>query len=347
MKASNDKIKDREVFVEGTDKMYKVLIENTVECIWILDLANMCFKYISPSIINLRGLTVEEAMKEKFEDSLTAESLEKISTIRINRVSKFLNGDRSEDIISSIDEFTQYCKDGTIKTIEISTKLIFNEKTNYADILGVSRDVTERKKFELRLNNKINEKNKAIKNLKKSEGKLSRLTEELLEKNKYLKNIAITDKLTDLYNRYFFEQMIIEKIEEINSSNTQLTLTILDVDLFKNVNDIYGHDAGDKVLMKIADIGIKLMSKLDIFARWGGDEFVILSSQTDLNYGSILAEKLRKSIELTEPQELRRVTVSIGVAEREKAESFEHWFKRVDTALYKAKNKGGNCVIVT
>jgi diguanylate cyclase (GGDEF)-like protein len=292
-------------------------------------------------------LTVEEAMKEKFEDSLTAESLEKISTIRINRVSKFLNGDRSEDIISSIDEFTQYCKDGTIKTIEISTKLIFNEKTNYADILGVSRDVTERKKFELRLNNKINEKNKAIKNLKKSEGKLSRLTEELLEKNKYLKNIAITDKLTDLYNRYFFEQMIIEKIEEINSRNTQLTLTILDVDLFKNVNDIYGHDAGDKVLMKIADIGIKLMSKLDIFARWGGDEFVILSSQTDLNYGSILAEKLRKSIELTEPQELRRVTVSIGVAEREKAESFEHWFKRVDTALYKAKNKGGNCVIVT
>lgn len=350
MKTSNEKIKniesEKEFNVKDV-KIYKLLVENVLECIWLFDLANMCFKYISPSIIHLRGLTVEEAMKEKLEDSLTTESLEKILTTNEERIPKFLDGDRSHETLSNIDEFQQYCKDGTIKTIEISTKLILNEKTNYVDILGVSRDITERKNFELRLKNEIYEKNEAIQNLIESEKKFSRLTEKLVKKNKHLKNIAITDKLTDLYNRYFFEKNIIETIEETNSRNSSLTLIVLDLDGFKSVNDIYGHDAGDKILRKVADTGIKLMRKYDIFARWGGDEFVILAPQTDLDGGRILAEKLRQSIETILQPEPGPVTVSLGVAERQKSESFKCWFKRADKALYQAKNNGGNCVVIS
>ncbi len=351
MKILNKKIKNREC--EGEDSLesieiYKLIVENTVECIWLFDLANKCFKYISPSIIDLRGIDANEAMKEKLKDSLTPESLEKISII-INekRIQEFLEGSKSSEILSSIDEFQQYCKDGKIKTIEISTKLVFNEKTNYVDILGVSRDLTERKKFELRLKNEIHEKNEVIKNLRESEKKLSRLTKELFDKNKHLKNIAITDKVTNLYNRYFFEKKIIEKIEEPNSNSDPLTLILLDIDQFKSVNDICGHDAGDKVLMKVADIGIKLISEYDIFARWGGDEFAILAPQIDLSRGRILAEKLRQSIMSTLYPNMGQVTASIGVAERRKSESFECWFKRADRALYKAKNNGGNCVIIS
>jgi diguanylate cyclase (GGDEF)-like protein/PAS domain S-box-containing protein len=351
MRISNKKIENRECERENSlesVEIYKLIVENTVECIWLFDLANMCFKYISPSIIDLRGVTANEAMKGKLKDSLTPESLEKISII-INgkRIQEFLEGGRSSEILYSIDEFQQYCKDGKIKTIEISTKLIFNEKTNYVDILGVSRDLTERKKFELRLKNEIHEKNEVIKNLRESEKKLSRLTKELLEKNKHLKNIAITDKLTNLYNRYFFDKKIIEKIEETNSSNNPLTLILLDIDQFKRVNDICGHDAGDKILIKVADIGIKLISKYDIFARWGGDEFAILGTQIDIGGGSKLAENLCQSIMSNLYLDMGQITASIGVAERRKSESFECWFKRADKALYKAKNNGGNCVIIS
>ena len=129
-------------------KKYKIIAENIDECIWIFDLENRCFKYISPSIYKLRGFTVEEAMNEKLEDCLTPESLNKIAEQGGTRLLQFLAGDRSENIASSIDEYEQYCKDGTIKVIEISTKLILNTETNSVDILGVSRDVSYRKKLD-------------------------------------------------------------------------------------------------------------------------------------------------------------------------------------------------------
>ena len=128
---------------------YKIIAENTIECIWVFDSAKKCFKYMSPSIINLRGVTVEEAMNQKFEDYFTPDSLKKMNE-RTDQLLKFLAGDRSENIVSSIDEFEQYCKDGTIKTIEISYTLIINNETNYVDVLGVSRDITQRKKLALK-----------------------------------------------------------------------------------------------------------------------------------------------------------------------------------------------------
>ena len=134
---------------------YRLIAENMDECIWIFDLANRRFKYISPSIFNLRGLTVEEAMNEKLEECLTSESLKKIQAQGMTRLPQFLSGDRSENIESSIEEYDQYCKDGTIKTIEISTKLIINNETNSIDILGVSRDVSYRKKLNNNAKNKL------------------------------------------------------------------------------------------------------------------------------------------------------------------------------------------------
>ena len=129
-------------------KKYKIIAENIDECIWIFDFENRCFKYISPSIYNLRGFTVEEAMNEKLEDCVTSKSLNKIAEQCMTRILEFLAGDRSENISSSIDEYELYCKDGTIKVIEISTKLILNNETNSVDILGVSRDVYYRKKLD-------------------------------------------------------------------------------------------------------------------------------------------------------------------------------------------------------
>lgn len=142
-----DVLNNTSEYLENVES-YKIIAENIDECIWIFDLANKCFKYISPSIYKLRGLTVEEAMKEKIEDLFTPESLKKIKAKETTRVPQFLAGDRSENIAYSIDEYEQYCKDGTIKVIEISTKLIINNETNSVDILGVSRDISYRKKVD-------------------------------------------------------------------------------------------------------------------------------------------------------------------------------------------------------
>lgn len=330
---------DREMF-----EKYKLVADNTVECIWLLDLANEQYKYISPSIINLRGLTVEEAMKEKLADSLTEESLQKIKEMGELRVTRFLSGDTSREIVERVDEFQQYCKDGSLKDVEISTKLIFNETTNFVDVLGVSRDITERKKLELKLSKEIKEKNEVIEKLITSEKKLSKLTEELKLKNDMLKNIAITDELTGIHNRYFFDKKIIEEMDRADRYNEKLSLAIFDLDHFKRVNDFWGHDVGDSVLINVVMLVRNIMRKTDILARWGGEEFVILMNQTSLEGARKVAEKLRCSISEYMHPKVGQVTASFGVAERAVGEGVEKWFKRVDKALYRAKNEGRNCV---
>lgn len=136
-------------------KGYRLIAENLVECIWLFDLQNKCYKYVSPSVANLIGVTVEEAMQGKLEDCLTTESVKKMHKEYMDRLPQFLEGDRSEDIVFSIDQYELYSKDGTIKTVEISTKLILNDETNSVDILGVSRDMSYRKKINNRCKFKL------------------------------------------------------------------------------------------------------------------------------------------------------------------------------------------------
>lgn len=326
-------------------KKYELLAKNIVECVWLFDLANNRFKYISPSITGLRGLTVEEAMKEKLRDSLTEKSLEKLNKLIEIWLPRYLDSEKNEGGLDIVDEFQQYCKDGTIKDIEISIKYMFNAETNFVDILGVSKDVTKLKKLELEFNNKIDEKDQLIKRLRDSKKELSKLIEDLLEKNKFLKVIADTDELTALNNRYYFDRRVSEEIERADRENTSLTLIIFDLDCFKSVNDVWGHDVGDQVLIKTADTARKLINKPNIIARWGGEEFAILMIDTFLDEAIYLAEELRQSIAENNYPVVGQVTASFGVAERIKSESFENWFKRADKALYFAKGEGRNCVI--
>lgn len=154
------------------EKKYKLLAENTIECIWLISIADMKFKYISPAIYGLRGLTVEEAMKESVSDSLTPESLEKVNRITQIRKSRFLEGDRSQQTMEGTDEFQQYKKDGTVIDVEISTKYIYDEESKTLDVLGVTRDITERKRMEKKIKEEIEGKNTLIKKISESEKEL-------------------------------------------------------------------------------------------------------------------------------------------------------------------------------
>lgn len=139
---------------------YKSLVEYAIECVWVYDFTNKCFKYVSQSVFELRGFTVEEAMSEKLEETLTPSS--RLKARESFRYLKFLSGDRSKEVVNNISEFDQYCKDGSIKTMEISTRMVQNKKNNAIEIIGISRDITQRKQYEKELLKKLNETSAVI-----------------------------------------------------------------------------------------------------------------------------------------------------------------------------------------
>lgn len=117
---------------------------------------------------------------------------------------------------------------------------------------------------------------------------------------------------------------------------------MFDVDRFKKINDTYGHQAGDVVLKTIADIVAGLIRTPDVFARWGGEEFMILAPHTDINSAVQLSEKLRMSIEEHDFGALPVITCSFGITELQENDTVSDFTERVDRALYDAKGQGRN-----
>jgi len=179
--------------------------------------------------------------------------------------------------------------------------------------------------------------------------KVQERTLELERMNAQLHHQAETDFLTKLPNRHAFDRRKEENIATAKRNKQSLSLLIVDIDLFKNYNDSYGHDTGDHILQKIAEtINNSLVRKTDIAARYGGEEFVILLPDTDANSGLTVAEKIRANVELLKIQfgksdMISNMTVSIGVASlKGDALNATDLFKQADKALYTAKNSGRN-----
>lgn len=165
---------------------------------------------------------------------------------------------------------------------------------------------------------------------------------DLIEYNLLLMHLSITDHLTGIYNRTYFNDKIEKEAKNAEQNNQAIASMMLDIDHFKTINDTYGHLAGDEVLIKCAEVIKKSLRNRDIAFRLGGDEFYVLMPYTTVDGAFEIAERLRANIEVSGIGQDIPVTVSIGVAERISGESSEQWFKRLDQALYKAKNKSGN-----
>jgi len=182
--------------------------------------------------------------------------------------------------------------------------------------------------------------------LAESETMFREFANDLEKQNIYLNQKATYDKLTSIRNRFYFDQRIKEEIDISNRYNTHLSLLMFDLDRFKKVNDKFGHDIGDLVLIKISHEIQKLMRTTDVFVRWGGEEFAVILPQTSIKGATEVAEKIRKSAEAIQHNEVGKVTVSVGVSEFKSGESFDNLFKRVDEGLYKAKKNGRNQICV-
>ncbi|MFT5880858.1 MAG: diguanylate cyclase [Moritella sp.] len=164
--------------------------------------------------------------------------------------------------------------------------------------------------------------------------------------NEKLARISKTDALTQLNNRHSWNKQIEQEFKRIKRYDQISTLIMLDIDHFKNVNDQYGHIAGDKVIVTVAETIQNHVRGTDFTARYGGEEFVICLTNTDAINAAILAERLRKAIEkqiVVDNNNEIKVTVSLGIAElTPSTDNVASWTKDADCALYQCKENGRN-----
>lgn len=174
---------------------------------------------------------------------------------------------------------------------------------------------------------------------------------ESAEKQRKFESEAMTDGLTGLLNRRWLDQKIWRLMQRYVRSNRPLCLVMVDVDHFKKFNDTQGHLAGDAALCAVAQAMIQYLRPLDVAVRYGGEEFTVIFPETDLQGAKIAANRLRETIsqmDIMGPDNklLPRVTVSMGLAKMMMDDTPQTIIKRADSALYKAKENGRNCLEV-
>jgi diguanylate cyclase (GGDEF)-like protein/PAS domain S-box-containing protein len=168
-----------------------------------------------------------------------------------------------------------------------------------------------------------------------------------------LKRLVITDDLTGLFNQRYFYTQLTKEIERSKRHNRPLSMLLIDIDLFKDFNDTYGHWEGDFVLKKIGEILLKNVRDIDMPFRYGGEEFTVILPDTNYEDAIIVAERVRKSVAqnvfypftLDGQPDIVSKTVSIGITEFREQDDMKSFVKRTDNALYQAKKQGRNMIV--
>ena len=211
-------------------------------------------------------------------------------------------------------EYRIKAKDGSYKWFYDRGKVTQRDKNNQAVLAaGIVFDITQKKLNEMRL---IEEKNKLI-------------TE------------SLTDPLTGILNRRAILEELSQRMNHHLYDFEHLSILMLDIDLFKKINDNYGHIVGDKVLIKVSEIISQLIREFDTVGRYGGEEFLVILPNTNSENAYKAAERIRKKIEETEFDDIEHLTVSIGFTSYAD-ESIESLINKADQNLYEAKKTGRN-----
>lgn len=175
--------------------------------------------------------------------------------------------------------------------------------------------------------------------------RLAKAQKALQEQNEILETLSTTDHLTGIYNRSYTDKTLASEVARAQRYRSPLSVLLFDLDFFKEVNDTYGHDVGDEVLIALTLEVKKIIRQNDVFGRWGGEEFLVVCPGTNEEEVYLFAQKLHASLkEVSFPSNITQ-TVSIGVAQFKMGESVNQLLKRVDLALYQAKSQGRNCTV--
>jgi len=317
-----------------SEARYRLLAENSHDVIWTLDIPSRRFTYVSPSVHALRGYTPQEVLGQTMAESLTPESAARVTREIDQRLRRIAAGDRAAQVVTS--ELEQLCKDGGVVATEVVSSYLLDKDGVARTILGITRNVSERKAAE--------------RALLESNRQLQARIEEIGQLQIALQELAVRDGLTSLYNRRYLDETLEREVSRARREGNPLSLVMLDIDHFKRVNDTYGHQAGDEVLRVLAGTLMADIRTEDIACRYGGEEFLILLPGMPLASAMERAERWRQSVEalsIAHGHLAIRFTISLGVAAYpEHGKTPDDLTRCADQALYRAKHEGRNRVVM-
>jgi len=296
---------EAETRLRRSEERSRLLAENAWEVIWTMALDGT-ITYINPAVERMRGITPEEAMRQTLDEINPPESATRVAAYFQTVFAAMAAGIEPPPFRG---EMEYYRKDGSIMTGELQVIPHIDAAGRVVELIGVTRDISDRKATEAALH-----------------------------------SLAVTDTLTGVWNRRQGTDLIAADLAARRPGQA-LSLLMLDIDHFKSINDTFGHQAGDHVLIEIASRLRRSLRGNDMVARWGGEEFVVLLRDCPLRNALKLAEDIRSGIGEVPFGPLGSLTVSIGAAEIRTNENLASWLGRADQALYRAKRAGRNEVV--
>ncbi|MEA1892261.1 MAG: diguanylate cyclase [Campylobacterota bacterium] len=220
-------------------------------------------------------------------------------------------------------EFKNIKKDGSSYQIQAVITPLFDKKGEITGYKAIAKDITLEK---------------VLKDFNK------KLEEEVKKKTAKLEKLASTDKLTGVYNRVKLDEDVSANYSHFTKHNENFSIIIIDIDKFKDVNDIYGHQVGDIILKEVTQQIQKNIRSTDTLGRWGGEEFMVICPKSDYKIAYIVAQKIRKSIESHDFSKVGKITASSGVYDIELGQDIQTMINHADTLLYDVKKSGRNNV---
>lgn len=290
-----------------SEEKYRFMAENSGDIIWHVD-RNFIVDYISPTDERIRGFTQKEVLGTSFWDMLQPKDVE-----IARQAGKKLLEQEGQEYFSGMAtyEFEVHRKDGQQIWVEITIHPHYDTGQKILGFHGVTREITERK----------------------------RLQEEL-------KNQAATDVLTGIANRRRFLELFDLEMKRVHRYQTRMSIILMDIDDFKQINDSCGHAVGDEVLKEFTHCCQQSIREIDLLARFGGDEFIIMLPQTSVDQAQLITERIKKNLEKLVVHQNgcdHQVTASMGIAAlTQPFETLDDLVKKADEALYKSKNAGKN-----
>jgi diguanylate cyclase (GGDEF)-like protein/PAS domain S-box-containing protein len=290
--------------LRSSELKYKSIFENVHDVFYQADM-NGIITDISPSIMRYSNYTREDLIGKPIADYYY--NLE-------DRVNLFETMRKEGEVVDY--EVRLKSKEDRFVIVSVNSHFLYDAAGNPSGVEGSFRDITDRKKA----------------------------TEELKRLNGLLACQASTDPLTGIPNRSKFNESLSNEILRSKRFRLPLSVIIFDIDHFKKINDTYGHNTGDCALQYLTGLVAKVVRRHDLFARWGGEEFLIMLTNTEQHGAELFAEKLRLMIEKFNIPEVGHLTCSFGVAEFAHDDTDDVLINRADQALYRAKAGGRNRV---
>jgi two-component system cell cycle response regulator len=325
-----------------------IINRNNKNIFYTLNFSKIIIKNNNYKIISFNDITVRKGLMENLKEkqnlfnSLTEQLPEGIVLFKNNII---YTNDTFENLVGDSSRNLQQKR--FIELFGEAEQSIF--KDNLKKLLISRKSTIENRMKLIKFDNSIVDVKVKIKRIRQNDKNLflaliTNVTKEINQINK-LSVLANFDKLTGIYNRRKFDELLEMEYKITKRYDRDLSAIFFDIDHFKRVNDTYGHDEGDFVLSNLSSLISKQIRETDIFARWGGEEFIILLPETTSEKAALIANEIMMSLSTFKFSKVGKITISIGISSMRK-EHLQSFLKRLDKALYKAKIEGRNRYIV-